>query len=160
MNATPDVADHPARVLIVDDERYNRQLLVAMLSSEGYVLPTAASGEEALAMVVLEPPDLILLDIMMPGMDGYQLVAKIKSRPETKHIPVIMVTALDHHGTTMLALSAGAEDLLTKPVDRAELCMRVRNLSMANCQFGLNAGACEVLLPLPGCATSSSCSFM
>ena len=128
MNLSPDVADHPARVLIVDDEPYNRQLLVAMLTPEGYALQTAASGEEALAMVARERPDLILLDIMMPGMDGYHVVAKIKDNPETKHIPVIMVTALDDRTARMLALSAGAEDLLTKPVDRAEMSVRVRNL--------------------------------
>ena len=128
MNPAPAVPDRPARVLIVDDEPYNRQLLVAMLTPEGYVLPTAASGEEALAMLAREPPDLILLDIMMPGIDGYYVVTKIKGNPETKHIPVIMVTAMHDRASTMLALKAGAEDLLTKPVDRAEVCMRVRNL--------------------------------
>jgi DNA-binding response OmpR family regulator len=128
MNPAPAVADRPARVLIVDDEPYNRELLVAMLTPEGYVLPTAASGEEALAMVAREPPDLILLDIVMPGIDGYYVVAKIKGNPETKHIPVIMVTVLHDRASTMLALNAGAEDLLTKPVDRVEVCMRVRNL--------------------------------
>ena len=79
-------------------------------------------------MVAQQPPDLILLDIMMPGMDGYQVAAKIKGNPATKNIPVIMVTALDDRNARMLGLSAGAEDFLTKPVDRAELCVRVRNL--------------------------------
>ena len=129
MNPSPDViADHPARILIVDDERHNRQLLEVMLAPEGFLLLTAASGEEALAMVAQQPPDLILLDIMMPGMDGYQVAAKIKGNLATKNIPVIMVTALDDRNARMLGLSAGAEDFLTKPVDRAELCVRVRNL--------------------------------
>ena len=70
MTQRPDVVDHLARVLIVDDERHNRQLLEAMLAPEGYVVLTAASGEEAVAMVAAEPPDLVLLDVMMPGMDG------------------------------------------------------------------------------------------
>ena len=104
------------------------QLLEVMLAPEGFLLLTAASGEEALAMVAQQPPDLILLDIMMPGMDGYQVAAKIKGNLATKNIPVIMVTALDDRNARMLGLSAGAEDFLTKPVDRAELCVRVRNL--------------------------------
>jgi DNA-binding response OmpR family regulator len=128
MSSSPDVADHPARILIVDDERHNRQLLEVMLAPEGFHLLTAASAAEALAMVAQQPPDLILLDIMMPGMDGYQVAGKIKDNLATKNIPIIMVTALDDRKARMLGLSAGAEDLLTKPVDRAELCMRVRNL--------------------------------
>ena len=89
---------------------------------------TAGSGEEALSIVATHPPDLILLDIMMPGMDGYQVAGKIKGNLATKNIPVIMITALDDRNARMLGLSAGAEDFLTKPVDRAELCVRVRNL--------------------------------
>ena len=120
--------DHPARVLIVDDERPNRQLLEVMLAPEGFLLLTAATGEDALHMVAQHAPDLILLDILMPGLNGYQVVARIKGNPATRNIPVIMVTALDDHDARMLVLGAGAEDFLTKPVDRAELCMRVRNL--------------------------------
>jgi len=122
------VADHPARILIVDDERHNRQLMEIMLGAEGYLLQTAASGEEALAMVARQPPDLILLDIMMPGLDGYQVAARIKDDLATRNIPVIMVSALDDRNSRMLGLSIGAEDSLTKPVDRAELCLRVKNL--------------------------------
>ena len=128
MNPSPDVADHPARVLIVDDERHNRELLEVMLAPEGFHLLTAASGAEALAMVAQQPPDLILLDIMMPGMDGYEVAGKIKENLATKNILIIMVTALDDRKARMLGLSAGAEDLLTKPVDRAELYDRVRTL--------------------------------
>ena len=88
----------------------------------------AASGEEALAMVAQQPPDLILLDVMMPGMDGYEVAGQIKGNLATKNIPIIMVTALDDREGRMRGLDAGAEDFLTKPVDRAELCVRVRNL--------------------------------
>jgi two-component system cell cycle sensor histidine kinase/response regulator CckA len=119
--------DRP-RVLIVDDERLNRQLLEVMLAPEGFLLQSAATGEEALAIVAQEPPDLILLDVLLPGMDGYQVARKIKSTVATKNIPVIMVTELDDRDARMLGLGAGAEDFLTKPVDRAELCVRVRNL--------------------------------
>jgi signal transduction histidine kinase len=127
-NPTLEISDPPARVLIVDDERRNLELLKIMLKSDGYVLRTALSGEEALAIVASEPPDLILLDVMMPGMDGYEAAGKIKANPATKNIPVIMLTALDDRNARMLGLSAGAEDFLTKPVDRAELSVRVRNL--------------------------------
>jgi PAS domain S-box-containing protein len=128
MNPRPDIAYHQARILIVDDERPNRELLEVMLTPEGFLLLTAASGEEALAMVAQQPPDLILLDIMMPGIDGYQVTATIKGNLATKNIPVIMITALHDRNARMLGLTAGAEDFLTKPVDRAELCVRVRNL--------------------------------
>ncbi len=128
MKPTPDLADHAARILIVYDERHNRQLLEIMLAPDGYLLLTAASGEEALASVAEQPPDLILLDIMMPSMDGYEVVRRIKADLVTKNIPVIMVTALDDRNARMRGLNAGAEDFLTKPVDRAELCVRVKNL--------------------------------
>ncbi len=128
MRARPVPPEHPPRVLIVDNERQNRQLLVIMLAPEGFELVTAASGAEALAIVVEHPPDLILLDVMMPDLDGYAVTAALKGDPRTTNIPVIMVTALDDRDARMRGLSAGAEDFLSKPVDRAELCMRVRNL--------------------------------
>jgi len=118
----------PSRVLIVDDERKNRQVLEIVLQAEGYSVQIAESGEQALELVRSHPPDLILLDVMMPGTSGYQVVAAIKSNPLSKNIPVIMVTALDDREAKMLALRSGAEDFLSKPVDRAELCLRVRNL--------------------------------
>jgi signal transduction histidine kinase/DNA-binding response OmpR family regulator len=128
LNPTPDITEHPAHVLIVDDELRNRELLKIMLAPEGYQLLTAASGEEALQSVAQQPPDLILLDVMMPETDGYHVAAKLKASAATKSIPVIMVTALDDRNARMLGLTAGADDFLSKPVDRAELCLRVRNL--------------------------------
>jgi signal transduction histidine kinase len=128
MNASPPIVGRASRILIVDDEPHNRDVLEAMLSAEGHLLSTAASGDEALAVVAQQPPDLILLDVMMPGMDGYQVTSAIKSDVATRNIPVIMVTALDDRNARMLGLRAGAEDFLAKPVDRAELCARVRNL--------------------------------
>jgi signal transduction histidine kinase len=123
-----DIADHPARVLIVDDERQNRQLLEVMLAPEGFQLSSAASGEDAVALVALRAPDLILLDVMMPGIDGYQVAQQLKGDPSTKQIPIILISALHDRDAMMLGLAAGAEDFLTKPVHRGELCMRVRNL--------------------------------
>jgi PAS domain S-box-containing protein len=128
MTPTADIGYHPARVLIVDDERHNRQLLEVMLLPEGFTLVSAGSGQEALAMVAEEQPDLILLDIMMPGMDGYQVAAALKANLTTTSIPIIMITALDDRDARMRGLNEGAEEFLTKPVDRAELCVRVRNL--------------------------------
>ena len=123
-----DVPESPKRILIVDDERPNRQLLEVLLKPEGFLLLTATNGEEALAAVAQQPPDLILLDVMMPGMNGYQVAAKIKGNPDTKNIPVILLSALDDRNSRVHGLNVGAEDFLTKPVDRVELCTRVRNL--------------------------------
>jgi PAS domain S-box-containing protein len=120
--------EQPALILVVDDEHQNRQLLELLLKPEGFEVATANSGADALASVARRPPDLMLLDVMMPDMDGCVLAAALKSNPRTQHIPIIMVTALDNREARMIALRAGAEDFLTKPVDRAELCVRVRNL--------------------------------
>ncbi|MDB4964594.1 MAG: Blue-light-activated protein [Myxococcales bacterium] len=128
MSRVPGAAAAAARILIVDDERHNRQLLEVMLGPEGFTLASAESGAEALAMVAQHPPDLILLDVMMPGLDGYQVAARLKANLATKNIPIIMVTVRDDRDAKMLGLNAGAEDFLSKPVDRAELKVRVRNL--------------------------------
>ncbi|MET0414145.1 MAG: response regulator [Polyangiaceae bacterium] len=117
-----------ARILIVDDERRDRELLRVMLGQEGFSLLTASSGEDALAITAREQPDIVLLDVMMPGMDGYQVVAKLKQDPATVNIPVIMITALDDREALIRGLDAGAEDFLSKPLDRAELKARVKNL--------------------------------
>ena len=118
----------PATILIVDDEIQNRRLLEALLRPEGYLTRCAASGEEALASIAQRAPDLILLDIMMPGMDGYEVANILKTGPATSSIPIIMVTAQDDRCARLAGLTAGAEEFLTKPVDRAELWLRVRNL--------------------------------
>jgi two-component system sensor histidine kinase/response regulator len=128
VKTAPGISDRQARVLIVDDEPHNRQLLQVMLGPEGMILLTADSGRAALAMVASEAPDLILLDVMMPDLDGYEVAAILKADPFTRKIPVIMITALDDREARMRGLTAGAEDFLTKPVDRAELCARARNL--------------------------------
>jgi PAS domain S-box-containing protein len=128
MRVGPDLGQRAACVLLVDDDANNRNLLAVMLASEGFVLETAQSGEEALACVERSAPDLILLDVLMPGLNGYQVAAKLKSAHATENIPIIMITAADARDARLLGLTAGAEDFLTRPVDRAELCMRVRNL--------------------------------
>ena len=118
----------PAVILIVDDERANRRLLQALLGAEGYVTRTAGDGREALASIAADPPDLILLDVMMPGLDGRAVASIVKADPATSNIPIIMVTAQTDRQGRLAALDAGAEEFLSKPVDRAELWLRVRNL--------------------------------
>jgi len=118
----------PTTILIVDDELQNRKLLEALLRPEGYLTLSAATGAEALALIAQRAPDLILLDILMPGMDGYEVASILKADPATSSIPVIMVTAQDDRCARLASLTAGAEDILTKPIDRAELWLRIRNL--------------------------------
>ena len=118
----------PARILVVDDEERNRKLLVAMLEAEGYAAVEAADGEQALELARQNPPDLILLDIMMPGMDGFEVVRALKATAATRAVPVVMVTALDDHASRLRALEAGAEEFVSKPLNRSELRIRVRNL--------------------------------
>jgi diguanylate cyclase (GGDEF)-like protein/PAS domain S-box-containing protein len=115
-------------ILIVDDEVQNRKLLEALLQPEGYLTITASSGDEAITAVRLYRPDLILLDLMMPGMDGHQVIKTLKRDAGTSGIPVIMVTAQTDRSALLDALEAGVEEFLTKPVNRAELWLRVRNL--------------------------------
>lgn len=117
-----------ARILVVDDEERNRRLLVAMLEADGYTATEAADGAQALDLARQSPPDIVLLDIMMPGMDGYEVARALKLDAATKAIPVVMVTALDDHDSRLRGLEAGAEEFVTKPVNRNELRIRVRNL--------------------------------
>jgi putative two-component system response regulator len=117
-----------ATILIVDDESRNVRLLEALLRPEGYLTRSAASGKEALASIEQQAPDLILLDIMMPEMTGYEVAGVLKANPGTANIPIIMVTALTDRDARLAGLNAGAEEFLTKPIDRAELWIRVRNL--------------------------------
>ena len=115
-------------ILIVDDEARARRLLAVLLRPEGYRTESAASGEEALSAVARCAPDLILLDIMMPGIDGYEVAGMLKANQATANIPIIMVTAHGERTARLAGLSAGAEEFMTKPIDRAELWLRVRNL--------------------------------
>lgn len=122
------MSNPPATLLIVDDEIHVRKLLEMLLQNQGYRTLTASSGEEALALIAQQPPDLILLDIMMPGMDGYEVASQLKANKSTLNIPIIMLSALGEHSARLSGLEAGAEDFLSKPVDSAELWLRVRNL--------------------------------
>jgi len=117
-----------ARVLVVDDILSNVKLLEAKLSAEYFEVVTAFNGMEALGKIEEHTPDIVLLDVMMPGMDGFEVCRRIKSNPKTAHIPVVMVTALDQPSDRVAGLDAGADDFLTKPVDDSALFARVRSL--------------------------------
>jgi adenylate cyclase len=117
-----------ARVLVVDDQPPNVRLLEAILAPRGYDVRTASSGEEALAALEADDMDLVLLDIVMPGMDGYEVCREIRDRPGTAYLPVVMVTASGDE-QKIKALEAGADDFLTKPVNKNELLARVASLA-------------------------------
>jgi adenylate cyclase len=118
----------PKKILIVDDTPHNVKMLVDLLSARGYETITAASGKEGLAQIEARRPDLVLLDVMMPEMDGYEVCRRIRANPEHGVLPVVMVTALDPARERIKGLDAGADDFLTKPVNMAELTARVRSL--------------------------------
>lgn len=115
------------RILVVDDTPANIKLLDAVLGSQGYTVIPAASGAEALALVDEEPPDLVLLDILMRGMDGYEVCRRLRDQPATAHLPIILITASETKDKVK-GLDAGADDFLAKPFDQAELLARVRSL--------------------------------
>lgn len=117
-----------ARVLVVDDILPNVKLLEAKLASEYYDVLTATSGLEALEKVAQQSPDIVLLDVMMPGMDGFEVCRRIKENPATAHIPVVMVTALTETADRIKGLESGADDFLSKPLNDIALMSRVRSL--------------------------------
>ncbi len=117
-----------SRILVVDDNVQNLELLVAYLDELDYEIMTAADGVEALEIIKGNLPDLILLDVMMPRMSGFECCRKLKSDPETRDIPIIMVTALNEIGDIERGVESGTDDFITKPVNRLELVTRVRSL--------------------------------
>ena len=118
-----------ARILVVDDIDANVRLLEAKLTAEYYDVLTASDGPTALATAAAEQPDIVLLDVMMPGMDGFEVCRRLKNSAATRHIPVVLVTALDGRQDRIAGLEAGADEFLTKPLDDLFLFSRVKSLS-------------------------------
>jgi two-component system, cell cycle response regulator len=121
-----------SKILIVDDEPYGREALVDILSSEPYELIVAENGYSALELAGAHLPDVILLDVMMPGMDGFTVCSQIRSQPSTAEIPVIMLTALDDRRSLLRGIEAGSDEFLSKPYDITELRTRVRTIVRLN----------------------------
>ena len=119
-------------VLIVDDDLTARETLVAMLEGENYDLQLAKDGIQALQMLEHIQPDLILLDVMMPGMDGYEVCRRIRSTAQLAAVPIILLTALDDRDSLVRGIESGADDFLSKPADRRELTARVRTITRLN----------------------------
>jgi adenylate cyclase len=120
--------NEPAQILVVDDTPSNVKLLADILQARGYAVLTAANGAEALARIERDAPDLVLLDVMMPGMSGYEVCRKLRDNPATAMLPVVMVTALDPGPERVKGIEAGADDFLTKPIHQPEILARVRSL--------------------------------
>jgi len=127
-NSSSDIDVSSSRVLIADDIQQNRELLEAYLADEGYEILMASDGQQTMQLVDQHQPDLILLDIMMPRMSGYEVCSQIKGDPARRGILVLIVTALNETGDIEKAVNAGCDDFLTKPVNRLELRTRVRSL--------------------------------
>jgi two-component system, OmpR family, alkaline phosphatase synthesis response regulator PhoP len=118
----------PPRVLIADDNPQGAELLEAYLGDSGYELRTAADGEETLRAVAAWQPDLILLDIMMPRLSGFEVCKRLRANPATRDVAVLMITALDQVSDVERAVEAGTDDFLSKPIEKTVLLLRVRSL--------------------------------
>jgi len=106
------------KILITDDDPRNRKLEETLLQASGYKVRSVGSGQAALDAVAADPPDLILLDLMMPGMDGFEVVRRLKADPATSRIPIVMVTALDDDGSRTRLAAVGVSEVINKPLDR------------------------------------------
>ncbi len=122
------VAPSAGRILVVDDLAANVNILTRLLAPDGHEILTASNGEEALDLVTREHPDLVLLDVMMPRLDGFEVCRRLKQHASTRLIPVVLITALDQSSDKIRGLEAGADDFLSKPFNAAELQARVRSL--------------------------------
>ena len=121
----------PGHVLVADDDSRSRRLLRDLLTAKGHRITEAADGEEALAKIRGEPPDVILLDVMMPKLDGFEVCRRVKSDPATALIHILMITSLTEREHRLKGIECGANDFLAKPVEREEVLLRVRNAILA-----------------------------
>jgi putative two-component system response regulator len=138
----------PPVVLVVDDMAANRELIEACLAGIDCEVELAADGPSALRLMESEPPDLVLLDVQMPGMDGYEVCQRMKAQPKTRLVPVVMITALDQTEDRVKALDWGADDFMTKPVQRIELVARVRSALRLKALYNTLDSAEQVIFAL------------
>ena len=129
-------ADRPARILIADDHPQGVELLDAYLADTGFEVETAYDGEEALTKVRDWRPDLVLLDVMMPKLSGFEVCKRLKADPATQGVAVLMITALDQPSDVERAVDAGTDDFLTKPINQTDLLHRIRALLASRQQPG------------------------
>lgn len=113
-------------ILVVDDSETDRFVLTEILENAGYTVTTASSGEECIAMVEITPPDLVVMDVIMPGLNGFQTTRSLTKNPKTSHIPVIMCTGKEQATDRLWALRQGAKDCVIKPVQAADLIAKIR----------------------------------
>src|SRR5689334_16946419 len=124
--------DQPTTILIVDDEPSGRETLAALLHSQHYQLAFAVGGADALAQAPKLQPDLILLDVMMPEINGFEVCRRLRADPAIAEVPIVLITALDDRGSRLEGIEAGADDFVTKPFDRIELRVRIRAITRLN----------------------------
>jgi CheY-like chemotaxis protein len=122
------MSEAKSNILVVDDTPANVKLLVDLLGAKGYAVTAASSGEEALVRIGIQPPDLVLLDIMMPGLSGYDVCRRIRADPATALLPVVLCTSLDPKAERVKGIEAGADDFIPKPINQQELFARVKSL--------------------------------
>jgi DNA-binding response OmpR family regulator len=128
MQPSPDTAARPPRILIADDNPPAAELMEAYLSDQGYELNVVGDGEQALQAVASWHPDLILLDVMMPRISGFEVCKRLRANPDTHDVAVLMITALDQASDIDRAVEAGTDDFVSKPIKKTELLHRVRAL--------------------------------
>ncbi|MCB0215363.1 MAG: response regulator [Chloroflexi bacterium] len=124
--------EQPSTILIVDDDRVTRQILRGLLEPEGHVIATAGDGDSALERARELMPDLVLLDVLMPGLDGYEVCRRLRADAQLAEVPIIMLTALDDRASRLIGMEAGADDFVSKPFDRVELLTRLRSITRLN----------------------------
>lgn len=135
ISASNSLLERSAHVLVIDDEEHNRTLLKDFLEARGYEVTEHDSALNAMKMILERPPDVILLDVMMPGMDGFAFCRLLRQRAPTKAIPVLIITALSERNERLTGIEAGASDFLNKPVDLQEVLLRVRNAAQSKRLF-------------------------
>lgn len=135
ISSSNSLLERPAHILVIDDEEHNRTVLKDTLEARGYEVTEFESALDAMKMILERVPDVILLDVMMPGMDGFTFCRILRQRASTKSIPVLIITALSERTERLMGIEAGATDFLTKPVDLQEVLLRVRNVAQTKRLF-------------------------